>query len=177
MLIDQFLPRYDVSARYQISIRAPVEKAYSAARFLDMRDSPIVRWFYRLRGLPEYGLTLDGMLKWGFVLLADKPPQEFVFGLIGRFWTPAAHIQPINADAFVEFDRPGFAKAVGNMAFVPQGDGRVRVATETRVLCLDDRSRLCFRLYWLLIGPFSGMVRKEWLRLIKQRAEAPPGHV
>ncbi|NOZ74460.1 MAG: hypothetical protein GXO90_03655 [FCB group bacterium] len=177
MLIDQFLPHYDVNARHQIDIRAPIGRAYSVTRFLDMRDSRIVRWLYSLRGLPEYNLTLDGMLKWGFVLLADKPSQEIVFGLIGRFWTPSAQIQSINADAFVKFDRPGFAKAAGNMTFIPQDDGSVRVTTETRVHCLDNTSRRHFRLYWLLIGPFSSIIRKEWLRLIKQRAEAQPSHV
>jgi hypothetical protein len=89
MLIDQFLPRYDVTARYQIDIQAPIERVYLAARNLDMTDSWIVRWLYRLRRLPKYSLTLDGMLKMGFVLLADQPPQEIVFGLVavfGRLW-------------------------------------------------------------------------------------------
>jgi len=171
MLIDQLLPRYDIRARYQIDIDAPVERAYSVARHLDMRDSILVRWLYRLRGLPGSGLTLDGMLKWGFVLLADEPSQEIVFGLVGRFWTPSPQIQPIQPDAFVAFNRPGFAKAVGNMAFVPLSDGRgVRVTTETRVQCLCDSSRRSFRLYWRIIGPFSGLIRKEWLRQVRYRA-------
>lgn len=174
MLIDQFLPYYDIQARYQIDLDTTVEQAYSAVRHLDMRDSTIVHWLYRLRGLPESGLTFEGMLKWGFVLLADKPSQEMVFGLIGRFWTPSPQIQRIQADAFSRFNRPGFAKAVGNIAFVPLGDARgVRVSTETRVQCLCDSSRRSFRLYWLLIAPFSGMIRKEWLRQIRHRAEAP----
>ena len=176
MLIDQFSPRYDVSAQYRIDIHAPIESAYSTARNLEFRESNIVRWLYRLRGLPENGLSLDGMLKWGFVLLAEQPPQEFVFGLIGRFWTLSGQIQPVQASSFVKFDQPGFAKAVGNIAFIPQGGGNVRVITETRVDCLGETSRRYFRLYWLLIGPFSGIIRKEWLWLIKQRAEAQPSH-
>ncbi len=175
MLIDQFLPTYEISARYQIDIHAPIERVYLAARYLDMSDSWIVRWLYRLRGLPKYSLTLDGMLKWGFVLLADQPSQEIVFGLIGRFWTHSAQIQSVTVDTFVEFHQQGYAKAVGNIAFIPQGAGIVRVTTETRVYCPDDTSRGDFRLYWLLIGPFSGIIRKEWLRLIKQHAEVPPG--
>jgi hypothetical protein len=171
MLIDQFSPSYDVSARYQIDIHAPIEKVYSAARHLDMNGSWIVRWLYRLRGLPASSLNLDGMLKWGFVLLADESGREIVFGLIGRFWTLSAHIQSTNADAFVDFHQPGYAKAVGNIAFLPQGSGIVRVTTETRVYCLDGISQRNFRMYWLLIGPFSGVIRKEWLRLIKQEAE------
>jgi hypothetical protein len=171
MLIDQFSPSYDVSARYQIDIHAPIEKVYSAARHLDMSGSWIVRWLYRLRGLPASSLNLDGMLKWGFVLLADNPAQEIVFGLIGRFWTLSAQIQAVAADAFVDFRQSGYSKAVGNIAFNPRDSGIVQVTTETRVHCLDDLSRRNFRLYWLLIGPFSGVIRKEWLRLIKQKAE------
>jgi hypothetical protein len=175
MLIDEFLPRYDVNAHYQVDVHAPVSEVYSVARYLDMRNSKIVCRLYRLRGLPQDGLTLDGMLKWGFVLLADKPSEEVAFGLIGRFWTPSPQFQRITPDAFITFDQPGFAKAVVNIAFTVQGDGSVRVTTETRVHCLDHSSRRCFRLYWLLISPFSGIIRKEWLRLIKQRVEATWG--
>ncbi len=174
MLIDRFSPHYDVSAQYQINIQAPIERVYQAARFMDMSDSRIVRWLFRLRGLHGTSLTLEGMLKWGFVFLADIPREEIVFGLIGRFWTRSAQVQSLDADAFIQFNRQGFAKAVGNMAFMSQGNGSVLVTTETRVHCLDQASRRYFRRYWLLIGPFSGLIRKEWLRLIKQQAERLP---
>jgi hypothetical protein len=174
MLIDELLPHYDIKARYQIDADAPVERAYSLARGLDMRDSLIVRSLFRLRGLPESGLTFEGMLKWGFVLLADRPPQEIVFGLIGRFWTPFPRFQRFQADNFVSFNQAGLAKAVGNIAIIPLGDARrVRITTETRVQCMCDSSRRSFRLYWQLIGPFSGVIRKEWLRWVKHAAEAP----
>lgn len=177
MLIDQFLPAYDINSQYQIDVHASVERVYSAARNLNMNDSWMVRWLYRLRGLPKRALTLDGMVNWGFVLLADQPSQEIVFGLIGRYWTPSAQIQSVTAETFIEFNQPGFAKTVGNIGLIPQDDGIVRVTTETRVYCPDDTSRRFFRLYWLLIGPFSGIIRKEWLRLIKKEAELPAGTV
>jgi hypothetical protein len=69
------------------------------------------------------------------------------------------------------FNKAGYAKAAGNIAFIEQSDGVVRVITETRVQCLDHTSRRRFFLYWLLINPFSGIIRKEWQRLIKQKAE------
>lgn len=176
MLIDRFSPHYDVRAQYRIEIKAPVERVYQTARFMDMKDSKIVRWLYRLRGLPGDNLSFDGMLKWGFVLLADIPMEEIVFGLIGRFWTRSAQVQSLDADAFVRFDRPGFAKALGNMAFFLQDNGSVLVTTETRVHCFDQASRRSFRRYWLLVGPFSGLIRKEWLRLIKRQAERLPSY-
>ena len=171
MLIDQFAPKYEVSARYETDIDAPIERVYQVARYLEMGESPIVRWLYRLRGLPKSSLTMDGMLKVGFVLLAEDPCQEFVYGLIGRFWSLTAGIRSVNADDFANFEEAGFAKAVGNLTFARQENGLVHVTTETRVHCTDHQSVRYFRLYWLLIGPFSGIIRKEWLRLIKQRAE------
>ncbi|MEW6265816.1 MAG: hypothetical protein AB1641_22310 [Thermodesulfobacteriota bacterium] len=177
MLIDEFLPDYEVNERHQIVVRAPLETAYAAARNLDMRESPIVRWLFRWRGLPKYSLTFEGMLKLGFILLADEQGREIVFGLIGRFWTRSAGIQNLTAAEFVRFAQPGFAKAVGNIAFDPLEDGRVRVTTETRVHGLDQASRRRFRLYWFVIAPFSGLIRKEWLRLIKKRAELSTGRV
>jgi hypothetical protein len=173
MLIDEFLSAYDISARYQIEIQAPMERVYQAARSLDSNDSGIVRWLFHLRGLPASMLTLDGMLKFGFILLGETPPHELVIGLVGRFWSHSAGIQRITPEAFRAFDREGYAKAVTNISLSQGGDGLTRVATETRVLCQGEASRRWFRLYWLLIGPFSGLIRKEWLRIIKQQAERP----
>ncbi len=171
MLIDQFLPDHEISARYETIVHAPPERVFQAARSLDASGSPIVRWLFRLRGLPASMLSLEGMLKFGFVLLGEMPSQELVFGLVGQFWSHTAGIQPIAPEDFIEFDKQGFAKAVANVSLSEQADGTTRVATETRVLCLGEASRRWFRLYWLLIGPFSGLIRKEWLRIIKQQAE------
>lgn len=171
MLIDQFLPSYEVSARYEAVIHAPPDRVFQAVRSLDASGSPIVRWLFRLRGLPSSMLSLDGMLKFGFILLGETSPQELVLGLVGRFWSHSAGIQSISPENFIEFNQDGFAEAVANISLSKQADGMTRVATETRVLCLGEASRRWFRLYWLLIGPFSGIIRKEWLRIIKQQAE------
>ena len=47
-----------------------------------------------------------------------------------------------------------------------------RLTTETRVLLTDARARRRFRLYWLVVRPMSGLVRRSWLRAAKRRAEA-----
>jgi hypothetical protein len=44
------------------------------------------------------------------------------------------------------------------------------LTTKTRVLLTDDRSRNAFRRYWLLIRPFSGLIRRRWLAAIARRA-------
>jgi hypothetical protein len=42
--------------------------------------------------------------------------------------------------------------------------------TETRVLASDADARRRFRAYWLVVRPWSGAVRREWLRAIERRA-------
>ena len=46
-----------------------------------------------------------------------------------------------------------------------------RLSTETRVRCSEDASRRRFRLYWAVIAPFSGLIRREVLRTIRHEAE------
>lgn len=77
----------------------------------------------------------------------------------------------MDASGFRTFDRPGYAKAAWNFSLSEQENGTTRLATETRVLCLDDVSRRRFRLYWAFVGPFSGLIRREMLRSIRSTAE------
>jgi hypothetical protein len=185
MLIDDFLPVYDATERHRIDIRAPAEQVYAAVQTLDLGHSPIVRWLFLLRGLPAFwlsrqkpkqplGLTMDRLLKSGFIVLGARPPQELVLGLVGRFWTAHGDIQQLDAAGFRSFDRPGYAKAVWNFSLTELADGLTRLHTETRVLCLDEASRWQFRLYWLFIRPFSGLIRREALHAIKRSVEAQP---
>ena len=50
--------------------------------------------------------------------------------------------------------------------------------TETRVATSDERSERVFARYWRVIYPGSALIRRNWLRAIKARAEAaPPGRL
>jgi len=181
MLIDDFLPRSDVTERHQIDIHASLAEVYAAVRNLDLSGSALIRWLFLLRGFPAAlfsrhkssgpGLTLNGLLKNGFILLGETPQQEILLGLVGKFWTSSGCLQRLDAAGFQNFAAPGFARAVWNFSFAPQSNGRTKLCTETRVLCTDAASRRRFRFYWLFIRPFSGLIRMEALRAIKRRAE------
>ena len=171
MLIDDYAPDYDVASRHHIDVEASPEAVYAATRKLDLRRSMLVRILFRLRGLPTHRLDMEGFLAFGFVLLDEVPPQELVLGLIGRFWTTRGALQRFEPAVFRAFDQPGFAKAAWTFYLTPQAEGRVRLMTETRVQCTDAASLRRFRRYWWLVGPFSGLIRKEMLRVIKQTAE------
>jgi hypothetical protein len=38
------------------------------------------------------------------------------------------------------------------------------LSTETRVLAVDAAALRAFRRYWLVVGPFSGLIRRRWLQ-------------
>jgi len=48
------------------------------------------------------------------------------------------------------------------------------LTTETRVLCSGTAALRSFKRYWLVVGPFSGLIRRHILRAIARVAEAPP---
>ncbi len=176
MLIDDFLPAYDVAARYSIEVEASLERVYAAIHCVDLSESRITRWLLALRGLRRPSrkttVTLADCIEGGFIPLGEERPRELLLGLIGKFWTPTGCVQRLDAEGFRRFAEPGFAKAAWNFSLEPLSATRTRLATETRVQCTDARSRLRFRLYWFFVGPFSGWMRREALRLIKRAAES-----
>lgn len=49
MLIDEFMPSFDVAERHGIVVRAPAERAYAAIRSVDLSRSLLVRSLFALR--------------------------------------------------------------------------------------------------------------------------------
>lgn len=170
MLIDEFLPRYDVRSQQTRHVRAPPKYTYEAVTSLDLRTSWASRLLLRLRGLPRSPLTLTGLERVGFRVLGRLEGQELALGLVGRFWTPRGDIRVLDPAAFTLFDEKGYAKAVLNFRVTPSGEGSA-LSTETRVQCLDDWSRKEFRVYWMLIAPFSSKIRDDLLRSVGRKAE------
>jgi hypothetical protein len=169
--IDRFLPAYGVNEIHAITIDATPEAVYRAIRSLDFASSPIIRSLFRLRGLPAAAIRLERLLESGFILLVDEPGKGLVLGLLGRFWRPSGQLISIAAHDFAAAAPAGCAKAVWDFTIERLPSGQVRLSTETRVACLDGRSRKRFMLYWRLIAPFSAWIRREMLRAVKDRVE------
>jgi len=183
MLIDEWMPAWDAVERHETRIRAPREAVWRAVRTLDFTRSPVIRVLFALRSLPgllagrrrerALGSTLDALLRNGFVLLGERPGEELLLGLAGRFWRPSGDVVRLTADELRAFDRPGCAVATWNFALAEEGDA-VRLSTETRVRCTDAASRRSFLRYWTVVGPFSALIRREMLRSIRHAAESAP---
>ena len=89
--------------------------------------------------------------------------------VLGRPWTHGRRPEPRD---FIEWDRPGYCKAAMNFRLEDDADGWVRLSTETRVFATSEQARRNFALYWRVIYPGSALIRREWLKAIRRRAEA-----
>ena len=176
MLIDEFLPEFDFEEKHSIPIQADASTVYAAAKDVDFGESWIVRTLLKLRGMSADAISLRNLGYSKFRILGERPAKELVIGLAGRFWTPWGDMQDVDADNFKAFDKSGYAKAVWNFSIEDDIEG-IRLSTETRIKCLDKGSRRSFGFYWTFIQPFSGLIRMEMLKTIKNRAEQMTGAV
>jgi hypothetical protein len=105
-----------------------------------------------------------------FTLVAESPGEEFVLGLMGRFWTPTGGVVAATAERFREPPPAGLAQAFWNFHVTTRGTG-TELSTETRVRCGDDASRRQFGRYWWIVRVGSSVIRNSMLRHIRQTAE------
>jgi hypothetical protein len=106
------------------------------------------------------------MVDLGWVSLGETPGVELVLGQVSRPWKGVAvstHF-PTTTEQFASFDEPGFAKIVASLRVDPYGKNSSVLTMETRVATTDETSRRRFRRYWLVIGPFSSLIRRMALR-------------
>jgi hypothetical protein len=172
VLIERFAPHYDVGESHVANVDAGVDRCYQAVLAVDLFRSRIIRILYWVRGLPSNGpLTLRDMTRFGFVVLDEDPGREIVLGLVGRFWLAKRGPRRVEANEFVEFSEPGYVKAAMNFLVESAGPGRSTVTTETRVMATDAVALRSFRRYWALVAPFSALIKRRMLSLIRQQAE------
>ena len=108
----------------------------------------------------------------GFISIPTGSENEVLLGVVGRFWRlDSGTVCGLTAEEILAFDRDGYAKALWNFRVERVESEVTLLATETRVLAYGSAARRKFRAYWLLVGPFSGLIRKEMLRLVKRKAE------
>lgn len=172
-LLNEVLPRFDVTAQYSTRVHATPARVYAILQ-QGMPVGTITRLLMALRNIPRLfrGKESGGnMPENAFYKLKQLENREMVVGIIGQFWKPVSNPLPIhNLEEFLEFEKEGFCKAAMNLRIIEKGPYLCLITTETRVMCYGS-ARDKFLDYWKVIGPFSGLIRKELLRRIKKRAE------
>lgn len=189
-LLDRHLAQSQFATRHGVTVAAPRARVYRAARELDFSGSRLLGVLWRARGLPRRAMSMTSLDKMGFTLLDEREGDEFVLGIVGRFWRLRGDLVRVAPEAFAEWDEPGYVKAVwgfrveggtatasgpADRAAAP-GDpppDAARLVTETRIRCTDGWSLRRFRPYWAVVRPFSSLVRREILDQAAQAACGP----
>ena len=147
LLIDKYLKDYQYRACYEKTINAPAKECFVAAKHLDISPSIVTRTLLRLRGLPYKNTSLQDFIKsMCFTYLEEVPYQEFI----------------------IDASQSGI-KIFWNFSFQEISPQQTRVGTETRIYCPTKKTKLKFSVYWFFVKPFSGLIRRELLRMIEKK--------
>lgn len=194
LLLDRFMPEYDVGLVHAGVFRVPPTVCYEAALTLDIFEAPLIRTLIEARGLPlrlaalrpgsgpetepppSPGFRMRDLPERGWLLLGEKPGAEMVLGMVGQPWKArgGAPSKPVTPDSFADFDEPGFLKIATGIRVDPYGSGSTILTIETRAALTDDESRRRFRPYWMVVEPFSRLIRWKAMRMLDRRLNGRP---
>ncbi|PYQ51295.1 MAG: hypothetical protein DMF59_08375 [Acidobacteria bacterium] len=159
--LDEAMPSWEFDEQHEIHVNAPPQKVFDSIRPVTAGEIRYFRTLIAMRRLgrplppgilnaPENEPLLDLATRTSFRYVANDPPHELVVETIVM--------------------RPHAAVATMNFLVTPEGNGS-RLSTETRVYANTDSARRRFAVYWRIIHPGSDIIRRMWLRAIKERAE------
>lgn len=199
MLLDDYLPVYDVSDSVAIVVHADVATTWRALMDVDLievgRRRPLVGVLGALRALPEIASHLlhgeappaaPAHLRLrdlpalpasggGWVPLGEVPEREIALGLVGKFWRPVIEYAEVTAAAFRSFTTPGFARTVYALSVTPLDDTRTLLAGTMRTAATSDDARRWFRRYWTFgVGAGAHVLVEGLLEVTREMAEGAP---
>jgi len=131
---------------------------------------PIVRALFTMRRIP-YSKEMTMREFFGtppFLILEEAPEQEVVIGTAYRLWRLREH--PSTPGEFRAFTKPGSMQAIANFRVDSTESGSL-MSTETWLATFGSMASWLFRAYWLIVGLFSALIRREFLRVARKMAE------
>jgi hypothetical protein len=174
--LNELLPAWHFRERHRRATDAPAPALLTAVDEVTWVEVPVMRVLMAIRSMGRQPRAadhriIDDMATLGFTVV-DRTADQVVVAALGRPWAAAGARPPRLAEQsdpagfFSGFTEPGWAKMAVDFHV-----GGGELTTETRVLLTDERSRRAFRRYWLLIRPFSGLIRRHWLAAVVHRAQ------
>jgi len=197
MLIDDFLPEYDVSDSVATVVDADLTTTWDALMDVDLidvgRKRPLVGILGAIRILPDvvshmlHGeppqrppehLRLRDMTKMpvddgGWVLLGERPHDEIALGLVGKFWRPVIEFARVPADRFRDFAEAAYGKTIYSLSVRSLGPHRTLLSGTMRTATTDASARCWFRRYWTFgVGSGAHILVNGLLDVTREMAEA-----
>ncbi len=184
--LDDFVPACQFREFHETRVHASPRALFRAVKAVtadEIRFFRLLTWirsprFFETRGRnilspPADRPLLEVALHTGFVLLAEEPDREIVFGTV--FGNRSSLLGEEAPREFARLDREGTCKVAMNFRLREEPGGWIRLSTETRVFANGASARRAFARYWRLIYPGSAVIRRMWLAAIRRRAENARG--
>jgi hypothetical protein len=179
-LLDNAMPEYQFSERHSARVHAKPERVLQAVRQSTFRDMKSLMTLLKIRGAAlrhdDSGAfrqwldkpVLDSFVASGYVLGGGT--REIV-ACGGANLAAGAPLRTRSVEEFSAYREPRAVKIAFAFYVEDAGDGWSTITAETRVFATDESSRSGLGRYWRLIVPGSGLLRRQWLNGIRQRAE------
>lgn len=173
------LPTPHFRERHERRIRADASAVWAALSDVRLSELALsrtlmdVRMLPLLMGRPRPAMVTGRFLETGPVpVLVCVPERAAVAGGVIQPWQLRGGQEPpgLDWDGLRAFDRPGWVK-VGMDFVLDEAAGVTLLRTETRVVAADSATRRRFGAYWMLIRAGSGLIRRDMLRAVANRAE------
>jgi hypothetical protein len=180
--LDDWMPRWQIREQHILPVAASPEKVFAAIHAVRADDIFLFRTLIAIRQCgetgpesimnpPEQKPILDVATQTTFVLLAEEAPRELVIGTVVVAPPQARVAGRLTPELFQRKLQPGVALATMNFLVAPDDHGGSTISTETRIYANSEAALRRFAIYWRLIHPGSDIIRRMWLRAVRQRAE------
>lgn len=170
--LERALPVWHFSVEHSGWVDAAPDTVWQALRTLCVQDLILTRPLVALRHLSSSGSFARGTLfdDGPVTMLHIDAPVYAVGGVIAKPWQfRPARQEPVSLEDFTAFTEPGWVKYLTDFSVDPARNG-TRITTVTRGVATDERARRLFALYWMLIRPGVGVVRRDVLASTARRA-------
>jgi hypothetical protein len=167
----------DLSSAHAIDVPAAPAQAIAALQEVCGSDLPVTRLLMAIRTLGRRRAGGDRPVLAGLERIGARElsaaPDRVEYGLISQPWriTGGESVRFDAPEEFAAFSRPGFVRVQVDFWAEPAPGGS-RLRTATRIRATDPASLRDFKRYWRVVGPGSGLIRREWLRAARRRAQA-----
>lgn len=181
--LDGMLPEYHFSEFHEVRVNAPPDQVMEAVRQATFGDIPAYVALVRIRAAAmrqapprrqnaDSRRILDTMSNPHSAFLPlVAGERELVYGMAGQPWSKVRQIRPQSPADYRAYSQPNSVKVAFNLRVEDLGSGSSLLTTETRILALDSSARRKMGFYWRLIDPGSGMIRRQWINSVRDRAE------
>ena len=138
--LDEVVPRFDARELHERIVNASPAVALDGILSAPAAPDVVTRALLALRGVGNRAGTVEELLR----------------GIGGKTIVRREDVAVFRRDGRVTIAVAFWAE--------PIAQGRSLLRTETRVQASDASARRRFLVYWLAVRPFSGLIRRAWLR-------------